>query len=57
MLLFFEPSLVQKKVLEGLWRLGDAFNENKSLELLNSEILKSQKEIKNPELITRNFFI
>ena len=28
MFLFFEPSLVQKKVLEGLQGLGDVFNEN-----------------------------
>ena len=48
MFLFFEPNLVQMKVLEGLWRLGDAFNENKTLELHNSEILKSKKENKNP---------
>ena len=56
MFLFFEPSLVQKKVLEGLQRLGDAFNENKTLELHNSEILKSQKENKNPELNNPEIF-
>ena len=49
MFLIFEPSLVQKKVLEGLQRLGDAFNENKTFELHNLEILKSKKENKNPE--------
>ena len=38
--LFVEPSLVQNKVLEGLYGLGDAFNENKTSELHNSEILK-----------------
>ena len=37
MLLFFEPGLVQKKVLEGLYGLGDAFNVNKTSELHNSE--------------------
>ena len=36
MFLFFEPSLVQKKVLEGLLCLGDAFNENQTSELHNS---------------------
>ena len=56
MLLFFEPSLVQKKVLEGLCRLGDAFNENKTLELRNSEILKSKKENKNPEISNSEIF-
>ena len=56
MFVFFEPSLVQKKVLEGLQRLGDAFNENKTLELCNSEILKSQKENKNPELSNSEIF-
>ena len=40
MFLFFEPSLVQKKVLEELQRLGEAFNENKIFELHDSEILK-----------------
>ena len=53
MFLFFEPSLVQK---EGLLRLGDAFNENKTLELHNSEILKSLKENKNPELSNSEIF-
>ena len=43
MLLFFELSLVKKKVLEGLYDLGDAFNENKTSELHNSEILKKEK--------------
>ena len=52
----FEPSLVQKKVLEGLHRLGDAFNENKTFELHNSEILKSNKENKNPELRNSEIF-
>ena len=56
MFLFFEPNLVQMKVLEGLWRLGDAFNENKTLELHNSEILKSKKENKNPELSNSEIF-
>ena len=54
----FEPSLVQKKVLEGLHRLGDAFNENKTFELHNSEILKSKKENKNAELSnSENFYL
>ena len=52
----FEPSLVQKKVLEGLHRLGDAFNENKTFELHNSEILKSKKENKNAELSNKEIF-
>ena len=53
----FEPSLVQKKVLEGLHRLGDAFNENKTFELHNSEILKSKKKNnKNPELSDSEIF-
>ena len=56
MFLFFEPSLIQKKVLEGLYRLGDAFNENKILELHNLKILKSQKENKNPELSNSKIF-
>ena len=50
MFLFFEPSLVQKKVLEELQRLGEAFNENKIFELHDSEILKWKKENKNLEL-------
>ena len=54
MLLFFEPSLVQKKVLEGLEGVGDAFNENKTFKLNNSEIVKQKKENKKPEF-TRNF--
>ena len=40
MFLFFEPSLVQKKALEGLQVLGDVFNENKTSKLHNLEILK-----------------
>ena len=44
MLLFFEPILVQKKVLEGLQDLADAFNQNKTSELHNSEILKLKKK-------------
>ena len=40
MLLFFEPSLIQKKVLEGLQGVGAAFDENKTSELHSSEILK-----------------
>ena len=43
MFFFFEPSLVQKKVLEGLYGLRDAFNENETLVLQNSEILESKK--------------
>ena len=54
--MFFEPGLVQKKVLEGLQDLKDAFNENKTLELHNLEILKSQKENKNPELSNTEIF-
>ena len=38
--LFFESSLIQKKVLEDLQGVGGAFNENKTSELHNSEILK-----------------
>ena len=34
MFLVFEHSLIQKKVLEGLWCVGAAFNENKTSELL-----------------------
>ena len=56
MFLFFEASLVQKKVLEALCRLVDAFIENKTLELHNSEILKSQEENKNPELSNSEIF-
>ena len=37
---FFESSLIQKKVLEGLQGVGGVFNENKTSELHNSEILK-----------------
>ena len=33
--LFFEPSLIQKKVL-----VGSAFNENKTSELPNAKIVK-----------------
>ena len=36
MFLFFEPNLIQKKVLEGLQGVGGAFNENKTSELHNS---------------------
>ena len=51
MLLFFEPSLIQKKVLEGLQVVGGAFNENKISKLHNSEIVKQKKkENKKPEL-------
>ena len=56
MFLFFEASLVQKKVLEALCRLVDAFIENKTLELHNSEILKSQEENKNSELSNSEIF-
>ena len=38
--LFLEPTLVQKKVLEDLYGLGDTFNENRTSEFHNSEILK-----------------
>ena len=40
MILGFDPSLIQKKVLEGLQGVGATFNENKTSELHNSEILK-----------------
>ena len=40
MFLFFEHSLIHKEVLEGLQGAGGAFNENKTFELHNSEILK-----------------
>ena len=40
MFLFFKTSLIQKKVLEGLYGAGGAFNENKTSELHNWEILK-----------------
>ena len=33
-------SLIQKKVLEGLQSVGDTFNENKTSEFHNSEVLK-----------------
>ena len=33
MFLFFEPSLIQKKVLEGVQGVEGAFNENKTSEL------------------------
>ena len=58
MILFFEVSLVKKKVLEGLYDLGDAFNENKTSELHNSEILKKRKSKnkKNPELRNSEIF-
>ena len=40
--LFFEPSLAQKKVLEELQGLGDAFNENRTSEFHNSvELINS----------------
>ena len=48
MLLFFEPSLIQSKVLEDLQGVRSAFNENKTSELRNSEILKKKKKTKNP---------
>ena len=50
MFLFFETSLIQTKVLEGLWGVGGAFNENKTSELYSSKILKWKKENKKPEL-------
>ena len=37
---FFESSLIQKKVLEGLQGVGGAFNKNKISELHNLGILK-----------------
>ena len=40
MILGFDPSLIQKKVLEGLQDVGATFNENKTSELHNSEIVK-----------------
>ena len=48
MFLFFEPSLIQKKVLEGLQGVRGTFKENKTSKLHNSEILKQKKKIKNP---------
>ena len=58
MILFFEVSLVKKKVLEGLYDLGDAFNENKTSELHNSEILKKRKSKNktNPALRSSEIF-
>ena len=50
MFLFFEPSLIQTKVLEGLYGVGSGFNENKTSELHNPEMLKENKENKKPEL-------
>ena len=44
MFLFFKPSFLQKKVLEGL---QVQFNENKTSELHNSEISEKKKKIKN----------
>ena len=55
MFLFFEPSLVQEKVLEGIQGLRDAFNENETLVLQNSEILESKKENKNLDLSNSSF--
>ena len=56
MFLFFEPNLVQKKVLEGLQHLGDAFKKNKIFELHNSKFLKSKNKKKNPELSNSEIF-
>ena len=56
MFLFFEPNLVQKKVLEGLQHLGDAFKKNKIFELHNSKFLKSKNTKKNPELSNSEIF-
>ena len=42
--------MIPKKVLEGLQGIGGTFNENKTSELHRSEILKSKKENKKPEL-------
>ena len=55
MFLFFEPSLIQKKVLEGLWDVGGAFNENETSKLHNSEILKQTKKENKPELSNLDF--
>ena len=41
---------MQKKVLEGLQGVGGTFNENKTSELHNPEILKWKKENKKPDL-------
>ena len=41
---------MQKKVLEGLQGVGGTFNENKTSELHNPEILKWKKENKKPVL-------
>ena len=46
MLLFLEPSLIQKKVLEGLQGVGGAFNENKTSTLHNLEKKKKNEEKK-----------
>ena len=46
LILFFQPSLVQKKV--GLQGVGCAFNDNKTSELHNLEILKWKKKINKP---------
>ena len=48
MFLFFEPSLIQKKVLQGMQGVGGAFTENKTSALHNSEILKQKKKRKTP---------
>ena len=50
MVLFFESSLIQAKESEGLQNVGGAFNEKKTSELHNSEILKWKKENKKPKL-------
>ena len=41
---------------KGLYRLGDAFNENQTSELHNSEILGSKKGNKKPELSNSEIF-
>ena len=43
MFLFFEPSLIQKKVLQEQKDAGGEFSENKTSELHNSEIKKKKK--------------
>ena len=42
MLSFFEPSLIQKKVLQGLQAVGGAFNENKASQLQNLDMFKQK---------------
>ena len=37
--------------------VGGTFNENKTSDLHNSEILKEKKKIKNPSYVTRKLYL